>query len=158
MIKLVLFVHRSKHVIWFSYFPCLCVHYGFSVPSQSSIPLHPSIHLLTLSTVPGLSRCSSLHSTAPSCRDVWRKASGSEMLFLGDSRTPSVMSHVTVRSAEFMAGFRCRKKMKITKLIQIRTAETAALSPASALSYMWFIQNETGGSAPPCLEQYSTVW
>lgn len=63
---------------------------------------HPS-KALTLSTVPGRSRSSSLHSTAPSCRDVWRNDSGSEMLFLGDSRTPSVMSHVTVCSAEFMS-------------------------------------------------------
>lgn len=58
---------------------------------------------LTLSVEPGLSLSSSLHKTTPSLREVWRNASGSEMLFFGDSSTPSVISQVTVCSAEFMA-------------------------------------------------------
>lgn len=58
--------------------------------------------LFTLPQSPGLRRSSSRHSTAPSRRDARRKASGSERLFFGDSRTPRVMSHVTVCSAAFM--------------------------------------------------------
>lgn len=58
---------------------------------------------LTFSVDPGLSRSSSLHRTTPSLREVCRNASGSEMVFFGDSSTPSVINHVTVCSAEFMA-------------------------------------------------------
>lgn len=59
---------------------------------------------LTFSVDPGLSRSNSLHKTTPSLRELCRNASGSEMVFLGDSSTPSVISHVTVCSAEFMSG------------------------------------------------------
>ncbi len=63
-----------------------------------------SIIALTFSVDPGLSRSSSLHRTTPSFREVCRKASGSEMVFFGDSSTPSVINHVTVCSAEFMSS------------------------------------------------------
>lgn len=56
--------------------------------------------------VPGSRRSSSLQRTTPSFRDACRKPSGSEMVFLGDSSTPKVMSHVTVCSAEFIAAAR----------------------------------------------------
>lgn len=59
---------------------------------------------LTFSVDPGLSRSSSLHKTTPSFREVCRNASGSEMVFFGDSSTPSVINHVTVCSAEFMSS------------------------------------------------------
>lgn len=59
---------------------------------------------LTFSVDPGLSRSSSLHRTTPSFKEVCRNASGSEMVFFGDSSTPSVISHVTVCSAEFMSS------------------------------------------------------
>lgn len=59
---------------------------------------------LTFSVDPGLSRSSSLHKTTPSFREVCKKASGSEMVFFGDSSTPSVINHVTVCSAEFMSS------------------------------------------------------
>lgn len=58
---------------------------------------------LTLSVVPGRSRSSNLHRTTPSFNEDCRNPSGSEMVFFGDSKTPSVMSHVTVCSAGFMA-------------------------------------------------------
>lgn len=61
---------------------------------------------LTFSMVPGSRRSSSLQRTTPSFRDACRKPSGSEMVFLGDSSTPKVMSHVTVCSAEFIAAAR----------------------------------------------------
>lgn len=61
---------------------------------------------LTLSVEPGLRRSSSRHRTTPSFRELCRKASGSEMVFLGDSSTPSVINHVTVCSAEFMSQSR----------------------------------------------------
>lgn len=53
---------------------------------------------------PGLSRSSSLHKTTPSLREVCKNASGSDIVFFGDSSTPSVISQVTVCSAEFMAS------------------------------------------------------
>lgn len=59
---------------------------------------------LTFSVEPGLSRSSSLHRTTPSFRELCRNASGSEMVFFGDSSTPSVINHVTVCSAEFMSS------------------------------------------------------
>ena len=59
---------------------------------------------LTFSVDPGLSRSSSRHSTTPSFRELCRNASGSEMVFFGDSSTPSVINHVTVCSAEFMSS------------------------------------------------------
>lgn len=110
--------------------------YDILVFSHSLWALHP----LTLSTVPGLSRSSSLHSTAPSCRDAWRKASGSEMLFLGDSRTPSVMSHVTVCSAEFMPGCLMSQNSSSSSssleyldiLLVVRPASDRRVSPASS--------------------------
>ncbi|KAE8299011.1 hypothetical protein D5F01_LYC01394 [Larimichthys crocea] len=49
---------------------------------------------LTFSVHPGLSRSSSLHRTTPSFREVCRNASGSEMVFFGDSSTPSVINHL----------------------------------------------------------------
>lgn len=61
---------------------------------------------LTFSMVPGSRRSNSLQRTTPSFRDACRKPSGSEMVFLGDSSTPKVMSHVTVCSAEFIAAAR----------------------------------------------------
>lgn len=61
---------------------------------------------LTFSMVPGSRRSSSRHRTTPSFRDACRKPSGSAMVFLGDSSTPRVMSHVTVCSAEFIAAAR----------------------------------------------------
>lgn len=73
----------------------------------------PTSRSLTFSTVPGLSLSNRRHSTAPSCKAVWRKASGSEIVFFGDSKTPSVMSHVTVCSAEFMSGSLTKHKQKI---------------------------------------------
>lgn len=60
--------------------------------------------VLTLSMEPGLSRSSSLHKTTPSLREVCKNASGSDIVFFGDSSTPSVISQVTVCSAEFMAS------------------------------------------------------
>lgn len=59
---------------------------------------------LTFSVDPGLSRSSSLHRTTPSFKELCRNASGSEMVFFGDSSTPSVINHVTVCSAEFMSS------------------------------------------------------
>lgn len=69
---------------------------------------------LTFSVDPGLSRSSSLHKTTPSLRELCRKASGSEMVFFGDSSTPSVINHVTVCSAEFMSshGRSCSTKRR----------------------------------------------
>lgn len=69
---------------------------------------------LTFSVDPGLSRSNSLHKTTPSFRELWRNASGSEMVFFGDSSTPSVINHVTVCSAEFMSSRNrsCSKKKK----------------------------------------------
>lgn len=61
-------------------------------------------NVLTFSVEPGLSRSNSLHKTTPSLRELWRNASGSEMVFFGDSSTPSVINHVTVCSAEFMSS------------------------------------------------------
>ena len=61
---------------------------------------------LTFSMVPGSRRSNSLQRTTPSFKDACRKPSGSEMVFLGDSSTPKVMSHVTVCSAEFIAAAR----------------------------------------------------
>lgn len=61
-------------------------------------------NVLTFSVEPGLSRSNSLHKTTPSFRELWRNASGSEMVFFGDSSTPSVINHVTVCSAEFMSS------------------------------------------------------
>lgn len=59
---------------------------------------------LTFSMVPGSRRSSSRQRTTPSFSDACKKPSGSEMVFLGDSSTPRVMSHVTVCSAEFIAA------------------------------------------------------
>jgi hypothetical protein len=59
---------------------------------------------LTFSMVPGSRRSSSLQRTTPSFSDACKKTSGSEMVFLGDSSTPRVISHVTVCSAEFIAA------------------------------------------------------
>lgn len=64
----------------------------------------PAAHRLTFSMVPGSRRSSRRHSTTPSLRDACRKPSGSATVFLGDSSTPSAMSHVTVCSAEFIAA------------------------------------------------------
>ncbi len=60
---------------------------------------------LTVWTEPGRSRSSNLHKTTPSLRDACKKPSGSDSVFLGDSRTPSVINHVMVCSAEFMTSY-----------------------------------------------------
>lgn len=62
------------------------------------------VNALTFSVEPGLRRSNSLHKTTPSFKELWRNASGSEMVFFGDSSTPSVINHVTVCSAEFMSS------------------------------------------------------
>lgn len=84
-------------------------------------------------TVPGLSLSSSRHRTVPSCRDVWRKASGSEMLFFGDSRTPKDMSQVTVCSAEFMSE-------AVPELSRNRTRTTSRTS-----NPLWCVRDKSGG-------------
>lgn len=76
---------------------------------------------LTFSVDPGLSRSNSLHKTTPSFRELWRNASGSEMVFFGDSRTPSVINHVTVCSAEFMSS-RNRSRSKKAAVFGFSTA------------------------------------
>lgn len=70
------------------------------------------VNALTFSVEPGLSRSSSLHRTSPSFREFCRNASGSEMVFFGDSSTPSVINHVTVCSAEFMSSHNRSKSNK----------------------------------------------
>lgn len=57
---------------------------------------------LTFSVQPGRRRSSNRHNTTPSFNAPCRNPSGSDTVFFGDSRTPSVMSHVTVCSAGFI--------------------------------------------------------
>lgn len=56
----------------------------------------------TWSVVPGRRRSISLHSTTPSLNAPCRNAPGSDTLFFGDSKTPRVISQVTVCSAGFI--------------------------------------------------------
>lgn len=81
------------------------------------------VSALTFSVEPGLSRSSSLHRTTPSFREVCRNASGSEMVFFGDSSTPSVINHVTVCSAEFMSS---RNRSNSTKRLCLVSEQLAA--------------------------------
>lgn len=83
---------------------------------------------LTFSVDPGLSRSSSLHKTTPSFREVCKKASGSEMVFFGDSSTPSVINHVTVCSAEFMSSHNRSYSTKRLCLVSQQLAAPVTLS------------------------------
>lgn len=83
---------------------------------------------LTFSVDPGLSRSSSLHKTTPSFRELCRNASGSEMVFFGDSSTPSVINHVTVCSAEFMSSHNRSYSTKRLCLVSLQLAAPVTLS------------------------------
>lgn len=78
--------------------------------------------------VPGSRRSSSLHSTTPSFREACKNPSGSEMLFLGDSSTPRVISHVTVCSAEFMAAAAAKRRL----LIPAKNRRESEIAPEEA--------------------------
>lgn len=58
---------------------------------------------LTFSREPGLSLLINLHSTTPFFSEDFKNSSGSQMVFLGESKTPKDISHVTIRSSGFMA-------------------------------------------------------
>lgn len=85
--------------------------------------------------VPGSRRSSSLQRTTPSFRDACKNPSGSEMLFLGDSSTPRVISHVTVCSAEFMAAAAAKKLLIPPKSQRARDGESNAPEEAGVVFY-----------------------
>lgn len=89
------------------------------------------VNALTFSVDPGLRRSNSLHKTTPSFKELWRNASGSEMVFFGDSSTPSVINHVTVCSAEFMSSRNksCSQKRRLCLVFQ-QLAALVTLSSA----------------------------
>lgn len=51
---------------------------------------------------PGLSLLISLHSTTPFFSEDFKNCSGSQTVFLGESKTPKDISHVTIRSSGFI--------------------------------------------------------
>lgn len=57
---------------------------------------------LTFSAEPGLSLLISLHSTTPFFSEDFKNSSGSQIVFLGESKTPKDISHVTILSSGFI--------------------------------------------------------
>lgn len=109
--------------------------------------------------VPGSRRSSSLQRTTPSFRDACKNPSGSEMLFLGDSSTPRVISHVTVCSAEFMAAAAAKKLLIPPKSQRARDGESNAPEEAGVVLYgaLGTVALETALSPRTCPPNHPTL-